>query len=94
MIDWLNPSEDILEAKRVGYHEAAREWGEELADLQAEIERLQAKNTEIQANYNDYVNTENKAINRLQAEIARITWTDQPKRNVPAGEAAGKVKKQ
>ena len=47
MIDWMNPSEDILEAKRIGYNEgfeagqeAAREPTVPQLDALAEIERL------------------------------------------------------
>ena len=41
-IDWMNPSGDVIEAKRIGYEEGLAERDEDLAEVQAENERLRA----------------------------------------------------
>jgi hypothetical protein len=40
MIDWLNPSDDILEARRIGYEEGVNAGYEVAGSLHAEIDRL------------------------------------------------------
>lgn len=43
-IDWMNPSDDVLEARRIGYDEASADMAQlhdELAAAQAEKVRLQ-----------------------------------------------------
>ncbi len=44
-IDWLNPSDDILEARRVGREDR----DQEVDELQAEVERLRAIETAARA---------------------------------------------
>lgn len=41
-IDWLNPSEDIIEAKRVGYQNGLAEMESAIDEKDSEIEHLQA----------------------------------------------------
>jgi hypothetical protein len=60
MIDWMNPSEDILEAKRIGYNEgfeagqeASREPTVPQLDALTEIERLRGERASLQ----DCINT-------------------------------------
>lgn len=41
MIDWLNPSDDILEARRIGYQEGCAVGEGDRVELNGEVERLQ-----------------------------------------------------
>ena len=41
MIDWMNPSNDVCEAKRIGYNEGRAECEEELATLTRRVEELE-----------------------------------------------------
>jgi hypothetical protein len=44
-IDWLNPSDDVVEARRIGYEEGQNETTAELVDAEDEVEQLQALET-------------------------------------------------
>jgi len=37
MIDWMNPSDDVLDARRIGYQEAMQECAENAESLRAEL---------------------------------------------------------
>ena len=37
MIDWMNPSDDVLDARRIGYQEAMQECAENAEALRAEL---------------------------------------------------------
>ena len=43
MIDWMNPSDDVLHAKRVGYHEGVNECEEYVNELKTEIAKQTAE---------------------------------------------------
>lgn len=43
MIDWLNPSDDIVEARRIGYDEGRASRDDEVAELTAERDALAAE---------------------------------------------------
>lgn len=43
MIDWLNPSDDILDARSIGFAEGQQSRDEEVADLTAERDALAAE---------------------------------------------------
>ena len=40
MIDWVNPSDDVLEARRAGYNERDLELAEHIAFLESEVAGL------------------------------------------------------
>lgn len=52
MIDWLNPSDDIIVARRVGYAEGIMARDEELAELTAERDALEAELATIRRRWN------------------------------------------
>ena len=49
MIDWLNPSEDILEAKRIGYEEAMSQLEERERQIEAEAAHVVTVERDSQA---------------------------------------------
>jgi len=47
MIDWLNPSNDVVEAKRIGYEEGVKYADEQMEEIQAELEAAKAENANL-----------------------------------------------
>ena len=41
MINWLNPSNDVIEARRIGYQERDAEVADEIESLRAELESVE-----------------------------------------------------
>jgi hypothetical protein len=41
MIDWLNPSDDVIEARRIGYEERDAEFSDEIERLRERVEELE-----------------------------------------------------
>ncbi len=74
MIDWINPSDDILEAKRVGYQNGLAEKEDEIAGLESEIEDLLAACKAVKAlNYSkDTYLTAKQVIDQLDRAIAKV----------------------
>jgi hypothetical protein len=65
MIDWMSPSDDILEAKRVGYHEAMAECEEKIAELKEQVAAAHSENDRFRslfANLSEWSSTFGKAL--------------------------------
>lgn len=74
MIDWLNPSDDILDARSIGFAEGQQSRDEEVADLTAERDALAAELTRLRrleaaaiAYRTAYIDVEENEAETLQA---------------------------
>ena len=73
MIDWINPSQDVLEAKRIGYNEGVNSLENEMAELIILREIINS----IKKIINKKIADENLSASLLKIEIAGIIDEDE-----------------